>query len=205
MESLDEYEEYNYGDEWGYGPVPPSSCYGKGKGKFSSFRRPKGKGKGKGKSPSYNRFPKGKGKSKGFPREPRPSYEAEAAHFGKGKGKSKGKGTAAGRSSGMMGCSTCGSANHVDRDCPWSGPPSKGSSPAKGKGKDKGKESHLAMSSSSSQASTAVTYVNPAPVTRTFLARPGLENTDTRGPKTPPTFPASDSRKPVRSLRGSTS
>ena len=134
--SYDWYEE-SWGDDWN-----PEAAYYGGKGKGKSFRRPKGKGKSKG----FSRFSKGKGKGKskaGYaPREPRPSYEVESsasssALFGKG---GKVKATSAGRSSGMMGCSVCGSANHNDDSCPWHG--SQPSPKGKGKSKSKDKSGH---------------------------------------------------------------
>ena len=117
-------EDDYYGDDYYYeDPYPPSDDYyfGKCKGKFC---RPFRKGNGKGKF--HRPFRKGKGKS-----------DREALSLsgkgdkGKGKGsgkfgKSKGKGkyksmdpTAVGKSSGMLGCSSCGSSNHNAGDCPW--------------------------------------------------------------------------------------
>ena len=81
---------------------------GKGKGKF---HRPFHKGKGKGNREALSLCDKGdKGKGKGN------------GKFDKSKGKGKYKSmdsTAVGRSSGMLGCSSCGSSNHNAGDCPW--------------------------------------------------------------------------------------
>ena len=115
-------DDYYYGDDYYYeGQYSSSDDYyfGKGKGKF---RRPFRKGKGKGKGKFHRPFRKGKGKG-----------EREALSlFGKGdKGKGKGNGkfgkskyksmvsTAVGKSSGMLGCSSCGSSNHNAADCLW--------------------------------------------------------------------------------------
>ena len=100
----------------------------------SYWMRPKGKGKGrrpKGKGKSKFRRPKGLGKMRRF-----------AMFGGKGKGKKgkpDGKGkpwgkSSPGRSSGMMGCATCGSPNHNSSDCPV-GAINEGKGTGKGKGK----------------------------------------------------------------------
>ena len=117
-----------YGDDYYYeDPHSPSDdyYYGKCKGKFrrpfrkgkgkGKFHRPFRKGKGKGDREALSLFGKGdKGKGKG------------SGKFGKSRGKYKSMGsTAVGKSSGMLGCSSCGSSNHNAGDCPWqSGQPS---------------------------------------------------------------------------------
>ena len=114
------YEDYDGGDPWmsWYGRDDVAGMelfetfYGKGKNKG----RRKGKGKGK--------RPAGKGKGK------RPAGKGKFTLYGKGKdGKGKGKGF--GRSSGMIGCSLCGSPNHNASECPTQATQGKGS---KGKG-----------------------------------------------------------------------
>ena len=97
----------------------------KGKGKL---RRPKGKGKSKSKRP------KGYGKMRRFTMFGKgKSDDAKGKGFGKKGGKPWGK-PSPGRSSGMMGCSVCGSPNHNAADCPVAVTgPSKG--PGKGFGK----------------------------------------------------------------------
>lgn len=107
--------------------------YGKGKSRGKG-RRPKGKGK----------RPAGKGKYR------RPAGKGKFTLYGKGKdGKNKGKGF--GRSSGMIGCSLCGSPNHNANECPTRA--------TKGKG-GRGKDAHFA-----DQAATGLPPIDTNPPT----------------------------------------
>ena len=135
-------EEFEYADPYAY-EYYEDQWYEDPESTYYGYPRPKGKGRGKGYGyrPSKGKG-KGKSKAKGRLREPRPVYEADSLFGGKSKGKGKSKSsssTHAGRSSGMMGCSNCGSSNHLDRDCPWSQSSSSASGstpmPMKGKGK----------------------------------------------------------------------
>ena len=204
-------ENYYYGDDDYYDdPYTPSDDYyfGKGKGKF---RRPFRKGKGKGKGKFHRPYHKGKGKGKGD-REALSLFGKGDKGKGKGsKGKSKGKGkhkgmdsTSVGKSSGMLGCSSCGSSNHNAGDCPWQQGQSSSAHLAQPAADEVPSSSSAAASSSSGQHTTRNNFVNystPARTTTHAVSRTFFQQNlfDPQGKRPSPAEPTS-SQQPLTSL-----
>ena len=151
----------------------PSDDYYFGKGK-RKFRRPFRKGKGKGKSKFHRPSRKGKGKGD---REALSLFSKDdkgkgkgSGKFGKSKGKDKYKSmdsTAVGKSSGMLGCSSCGSSNHNAGDCPWQPGQASSAHLAQLAAEEVPSSSSAATSSGQQQAarSNSVNFTIPARIT----------------------------------------
>lgn len=111
----DDHHDYDQDGDYYSGDYDEETYWTRPKGKSKGkYRRPKGKGKSK-------RRPKGYGKTKrrfAMFGKGKPGDKGKPAGKGKGKkGKPWGK-PSPGRSSGMIGCSVCGSPNHNAADCP---------------------------------------------------------------------------------------